>query len=82
MLISLNLNKIKLKGGEFSGTEESRKNNVAEVHKKQNETLDDLLRRFRRECSRDGLYTEIKKRRYYLPPSVKKKQKDPKKIGR
>ncbi|MCX6087795.1 MAG: 30S ribosomal protein S21 [Caldiserica bacterium CG02_land_8_20_14_3_00_36_38] len=55
---------------------------MAEVHKKQNETLDDLLRRFRKECSRDGLYTEIKKRRYYLPPSVRKKQKDPKKIGR
>jgi len=55
---------------------------VAEVHKKQNETLDDLLRRFRRECARDGLYTEIKKRRYYLPPSVRKKQKDTKKIGR
>jgi len=81
MLISLNLSKINLKGGEFSG-KKSRKSNVAEVHKKQNETLDDLLRRFRRECSRDGLYTEIKKRRYYLPPSVRKKQKDPKKIGR
>jgi len=70
-----------LKGGEFSG-KNPETSKVAEVHKKQNETLDDLLRRFRRECARDGLYTEIKKRRYYLPPSVRKKQKDTKKIGR
>ncbi|MGB9694890.1 MAG: 30S ribosomal protein S21 [Caldisericaceae bacterium] len=52
---------------------------MAEVHKRQNETVEDLLKRFRRECVRDGLYTEIKKRRYYLPPSVKKKLKEPNK---
>jgi len=52
---------------------------VAEVHKRQNESLDDLLRRFKRQCIKDGLYSELKKRRYYVPPSVRRKQKEAKK---
>jgi len=52
---------------------------VAEVHRRQNESLEEMLKRFRRECAKDGVYTEIKKRRYYVPPSVKKKQKETKK---
>jgi small subunit ribosomal protein S21 len=52
---------------------------VAEVHRRQNESLEDMLKRFRRECAKDGIYAEIKKRRYYVPPSVRKKQKEAKK---
>uniref|UniRef100_A0A7C4TXE1 Small ribosomal subunit protein bS21 n=1 Tax=Caldisericum exile TaxID=693075 RepID=A0A7C4TXE1_9BACT len=52
---------------------------MAEVHRRQNESLEDMLKRFRRECAKDGVYTEIKKRRYYVPPSEKKKQKETKK---
>jgi small subunit ribosomal protein S21 len=52
---------------------------VAEVRRRQNESLEDMLKRFRRECAKDGIYAEIKKRRYYVPPSVRKKQKEAKK---
>jgi len=52
---------------------------VANVHKRGNESLDDLLRRFKRECIKEGLYSELKKRRYFVPPSVRKKQKEAKK---
>ncbi|PMP66922.1 MAG: 30S ribosomal protein S21 [Caldisericum exile] len=52
---------------------------MAEVHRRQNESLEDMLKRFRRECAKDGIYAEIKKRRYYVPPSVRKKQKEAKK---
>jgi len=52
---------------------------VANVRKRGNESIEDLLRRFKRECIKEGLYSELKKRRFYVPPSVKRKQKDAKK---
>jgi len=51
---------------------------VANVRKRGNESLDDLLRRFKRECIKEGLYSELKKRRYFVPPSVRRKQKEAK----
>ena len=48
---------------------------MAEIRVKENETLDSALRRFKRQCSRSGVLSELKKREHYEKPSVKKKKK-------
>ena len=42
---------------------------------RENESIDDAIKRFKRECERAGLLAEIKKREYYESPSEKKKRK-------
>ena len=48
---------------------------MAEVRVKENESLDSALRRFKRQCARSGVLTELPKREHYEKPSVKKKKK-------
>ncbi len=48
---------------------------MAEIRVKENETLDSALRRFKRQCARSGVLSEVKKREQYDKPSVKKKKK-------
>jgi small subunit ribosomal protein S21 len=48
---------------------------VTEVKIREHESIDEALRRFKRECERAGLMTEIKRREYYESPSVRKKRK-------
>ena len=48
---------------------------MAEIRVKENETLDSALRRFKRQCARSGVLSELKKREHYEKPSVKKKKK-------
>ena len=48
---------------------------MSEVRIKENESLDNALRRFKRQCARSGVMTEIKKREHYVKPSVKRKKK-------
>jgi small subunit ribosomal protein S21 len=48
---------------------------VTEVRIREHESIDEALRRFKRECERAGLMTEIKRREYYESPSVRKKRK-------
>lgn len=40
-----------------------------------NETIEDALRRFRRDVSRSGTLAEYRKREYYEKPSVRRKKK-------
>jgi small subunit ribosomal protein S21 len=40
-----------------------------------NETLEDALRRFKTDVARSGTLSEARKRQYYLKPSVTKKMK-------
>ena len=40
-----------------------------------NESLDRALRRFKRKVQRSGLYSELRKRRYYEKPSAQRKRK-------
>ncbi|HLS22496.1 MAG TPA: 30S ribosomal protein S21 [Pseudogracilibacillus sp.] len=40
-----------------------------------NESLEDALRRFRRNVSRSGTLSEYRKREYYVKPSVRRKKK-------
>jgi len=40
-----------------------------------NETLDDALRRFKRQVNKAGVLTETKKREYYIKPGLARKLK-------
>ena len=48
---------------------------MAKVIVKENEQLDDALRRFKRQVSRNGTLAEARKREYYVKPGVKRKLK-------
>lgn len=39
------------------------------------ESIEDALRRFKRECERNGILKEIKRRERHLSPAMKKKLK-------
>ncbi len=48
---------------------------MSEIRVKKNESLDSALRRFKRNISKDGVMAEVKKRKHYEKPSVKRKKK-------
>ncbi|GAB7386317.1 hypothetical protein BSNK01_01520 [Bacillaceae bacterium] len=45
------------------------------IRVRKNESLDSALRRFKRMTARDGVLAEIKKRKHYEKPSVRRKKK-------
>jgi len=48
---------------------------LSEVRVGKNETLDSALRRFKRNCQRAGVLSEVRKREHYEKPSVRRKKK-------
>ena len=48
---------------------------MAKTVVRDNESIEDALRRFKRDVSRSGTLAEARKREYYLKPSVSKKLK-------
>ena len=52
-----------------------REKEMSEVRVRENETLDSALRRFKRQCAKSGVMSEIRKREHYEKPSVKRKKK-------
>ncbi len=48
---------------------------MAETRVRKNESIDDALRRFKRTVSKEGTLAEVKKRKHYEKPSVKRKKK-------
>ena len=48
---------------------------MAEIRLKENESSDSALRRFKRQCARNGVLAEVRKREHYEKPSVKRKKK-------
>jgi small subunit ribosomal protein S21 len=48
---------------------------VSETRVKKNETIEAALRRFKRSIAKDGVLAEVKKRKHYEKPSVKRKKK-------
>ena len=48
---------------------------MAEIRIKDNESLDSALRRFKRQCAKSGVLSEIRKREHYEKPSDKRKKK-------
>ncbi|MCD5411011.1 MAG: 30S ribosomal protein S21 [Alkaliphilus sp.] len=48
---------------------------MSEIKIKDNESLDNALRRFKKQCARSGILSEVRKREHYEKPSVKRKKK-------
>ena len=48
---------------------------MSEVRVRENETLDSALRRFKRQCAKSGIMSEVRKREHYDKPSVRRKKK-------
>jgi len=55
---------------------------MAKTVVRENETIEDALRRFKRDVSRAGTLAEARKREYYSKPSVEKKLKQRQNQGR
>jgi small subunit ribosomal protein S21 len=49
--------------------------NVTKIKVKDNEELDHALRRFKKECQKSGIISEIRRHEYYESPSVRRKKK-------
>lgn len=45
------------------------------VNVKENGSFENALRKFKRQCDREGILSEVRKRVHYDKPSVKKKKK-------
>ena len=48
---------------------------MSEIRVKDNESLDNALKRFKRSCAKSGVLAEVRKRENYEKPSVKRKKK-------
>lgn len=48
---------------------------MSEVKVKNNESLEQALQRFKRQCAKNGVLQEVRKREHYEKPSVKRKKK-------
>jgi len=48
---------------------------MSEIKVGENESLDNALKRFKRQCARAGTIGEVRKREAYDKPSVKRKKK-------
>lgn len=42
---------------------------------KENESIEQALRRFKKACEKSGILTELRRREYYDKPSIRKKKK-------
>ncbi|MBT9130654.1 MAG: 30S ribosomal protein S21 A [candidate division WS2 bacterium] len=52
---------------------------MSEVVRKDNESLDNLVRRFRKQCEKEGIFRDMKKHEYFEPPSVLRRKRGKKK---
>ena len=50
-------------------------NRMSEIRVKDNESLDNALKRFKRSCAKSGVLAEVRKREHYEKPSDKRKKK-------
>lgn len=48
---------------------------MSEVRLKENESLESALKRFKRNCAKAGVLSELRKREHYESPSVKRRKK-------
>ena len=48
---------------------------MSELRVKDNESLDNALKRFERSCAKSGVLAEVRKREHYEKPSVRRKKK-------
>ena len=45
------------------------------VKVKENETFESAMKRFKKQCEKAGILSELKRREYYDKPSIRKKKK-------
>lgn len=48
---------------------------MSEVRVKDNESIDSALKRFKRNCAKSGVLSDLRKKEYYQSPSVKRRKK-------
>lgn len=48
---------------------------MSEIKVGENESLENALKRFKKQCARSGVLGEVRKREHYEKPSVKRKKK-------
>ena len=48
---------------------------MSEIYVKENESLDNALKRFKRSCAKAGVLAEVRRREHYESPSVKRRKK-------
>jgi small subunit ribosomal protein S21 len=48
---------------------------MADVHIRDNESFENALRRFKKQCEKAGILSEVRRREHYEKPSVKRKRK-------
>jgi len=48
---------------------------MSDVRVRDGESFEKALRRFKRQCEKDGILSEIRKREHFEKPSVKRKRK-------
>ena len=48
---------------------------MSEIKLKENESLDNALKRFKRQCAKSGVMSELRKREHYDKTSVRRKKK-------
>ncbi|MDR1926248.1 MAG: 30S ribosomal protein S21 [Endomicrobium sp.] len=48
---------------------------MVSIRVREGESIEETIRRFKRECERNGIMQEMKKREFYKAPSVLKKEK-------
>ena len=47
---------------------------MSEIYVKENESLDNALKRFKRSCAKSGVLADLSKKEYYQSPSVKRRK--------
>src|ERR1041385_865671 len=60
----------------FPGQPLSRKEGRVQVTLNENDRLDFVLKKFRRQVTKAGLFQDLKKKRFYESPSVRRRRKD------
>jgi len=45
------------------------------IRVRESDSFENALRKFKKQCEREGILSEVKKREHYEKPSVKKKKK-------
>ena len=48
---------------------------MSEIYVKENESLDNALKRFKRSCAKSCVLADLRKKEYYQSPSVKRRKK-------
>ncbi|MDP2158117.1 MAG: 30S ribosomal protein S21 [Nitrospirota bacterium] len=48
---------------------------MPEIRVRESDSLENALKRFKKQCEKEGVLSEVKKREHYDKPSVKKKKK-------